>query len=56
MDPPPVIVTIRDNGDYIRVLLIVPLLQGGGSSQHRGLNTQVSSTVLGVPIIRIRIS
>ena len=32
--PHPVIVTIGDNGDYIRVLYIpiVPLLQGGGSS------------------------
>ena len=31
MDPHPVIVSIRDNRDYLRVLLI-PLLQGGGSS------------------------
>ena len=37
--PHPVIVTMRDNEDYIRVLLhsyytilIIPLLQGGGSS------------------------
>ena len=33
--PHPVIVTIRDNRDYIRVLLyilIIPLLQGWGSS------------------------
>ena len=30
----PVIVTIRDNGDYVRVLLysIIPLSQGGVSS------------------------
>ena len=32
--PHPVIATIRDNRDYIRVayILIIPLLQGGGSS------------------------
>ena len=28
--PHPVIVTITENGDYIRIIPTIPLLQGGG--------------------------